>query len=277
MQGVTPRVLQCNRFVLKNSEEHSRIVKDFELDLYLGEERQITVNGVCHKVPAGAVVYRKPEEFVSSRGDYDCYILTLDFEGTVKPPQWEYRRHRHGAAQRRESNPLFSSFPTVFIPKRINDIKELFKKIASVSYPAAINEPLARAYTEELLYLLLSELKSYESDALVGEGGSYSQKICAFINKNYKSNITIDEIARLVSLNKNYMVRAFKEDMGKTPISYLIETRLFYSTNLLVSTALSISDVAYECGFNSTAYFTKVFKKHYKTTPLDFRKKYQKN
>ena len=110
----------------------------------------------------------------------------------------------------------------------------------------------------------------------LGEGAGYTQRLCDYINKNYKRNITIDELSRVVSLNKNYMIRIFKERMGKTPIEYLIETRLFYSSNLLTSSKLSVGDIALECGFNSSAYFTKVFKEHYNITPLEFRKKYQK-
>ena len=275
MQFPRPRVLQCNRFILKTSVEHSRLVKDFEFDLYLGEERHITVDDKHYTAPAGAVVYRRPGEYSVSRGNYDCYVLTLDFEGITDIEQQSFRRTRPGPPQSKESNPQFADFPTVFMPKRINDIREAFKKIASCSYPSITNDELATLYTEELLYLLLADFKSHLAEEMLEVDGDYIQRICAFINQNYKRNITVDEIARQVSLNKNYMIRIFKKALGKTPIEYLIGARLFYSTNLLISTSLPISEVAYECGFNSSAYFTKTFKERYSITPLEFRKKHQ--
>ena len=275
MQASRPRVLQCNRFILKTGVEHRRVVKDYELDLYLGEEREITIDGRHYTVPAGAIVYRRPGELVVSRGNYDCYVLTLDFDGSVDSEQRDYRRNRTGVAQSADANPDFSRFPSVFIPKRISDVRHIFKKISENSYPSIINEHLSTIYTEELLYLLLADLKAYEAEEVLGGEVDYTERICTFISRNYKRNITIDEISREVSLNKNYMIRMFRERMGKTPINYLIETRLFYSSNMLSSTTLSVGDIALECGFNSTAYFTKAFKSHYRMTPLEFRKKYR--
>ncbi len=274
MQFPRPKVMQCNRFILKTSVEHSRLVKDFEFDLYLGEERHITVDDKHYTAPAGSVVYRRPGEYSVSRGNYDCYVLTLDFEGIADIEHQNYRRTRPGAPQSKESNPAFADFPSVFMPKRINDIRDAYKKIASCSYPSVVNEELATLYTEELLHLLLADFKAYESEKIDKEL-DHTEKICAYINKNYKRRINADELSHEVSLNKNYMIRIFKARMGKTPIEYLIETRLFYSSNLLTSSKLSVGEIALECGFNSSAYFTKVFKEHYRMTPLEFRKKYR--
>lgn len=275
MEKTQPTVLQCARYVLENSKEHKRSVKDYELDLYLGEERRIAINGKSYTAPAGAVVYRRPGEFVVSTGNYDCFVLSLDFEGGVDIEQKDYRRNRDGKAQSPDLNPAFDEFPTVFFPRRINEVKELFKRIASHSYPAIINKELATLYTEQLLYLLLADFKAYQAEKLDSELDN-AERLCAYINKNYKRAITTSDMSREVSLNKNYMIRMFKERMGRTPVSYLIETRLFYSSNMLISSMLSIGEIAEACGFNSTSYFTKTFKEHYKTTPLEFRKKYQK-
>ena len=275
MQFSKPKVMLCHRFILNTNDEHRRIVKDYDFDLYLGEERSVTIDGKHYTAPAGSVVYRRPGELVVSRGNYDCYVLTLDFSGLSEIDQQNYRRSRPGEPQSRDLNPMFDDFPSVFMPKHINDIRDAFKKIASCSYPNIVNEELATLYTEELLYLLLADFKAHEGEKLNKEL-DHTEKICAYINKNYKRSITADELSREVSLNKNYMIRMFKERMGKTPIGYLIETRLFYSSNLLTSSKLSVGDIALECGFNSSAYFTKVFKEHYNITPLEFRKKYQK-
>ena len=273
MLNFKPRVLQCNRFILKTSVEHRRVVKDFEIDLYLGSERNITVDGRHYTAPAGAIVYRRPGELVVSRGDYDCYVLTLDLSGEVMLEQQNYSRNRGGAAQDASLGAAFADFPTVFMPKRLNDIRDILKRIASFSYPNIINEQLATLYTEELLYLLLAEYKEHTAESLSRIRGGYIEKICSYINKHYKRNITIDELSLEISLNKNYMIRLFKERMGKTPINYLIETRLFYSSNMLLQTTLSVGEIAAECGFNSTTYFTKVFKEHYRETPMEFRRK----
>ena len=104
----------------------------------------------------------------------------------------------------------------------------------------------------------------------------YTKKLLLFFDEHYYEDITLQSAADYLGLNRNYMIRIFKQSVGKTPIEYLNNLRLKKSRALLYED-LSITDVALSVGFKETSYFISCFKKKYGTTPLAYRKTYQKN
>lgn len=71
-------------------------------------------------------------------------------------------------------------------------------------------------------------------------------------------------------MNTNYFCKFFKSLTGTSPIDYLTIYRLECAKKKLKETELSITEVAYDCGFNDSSYFTKVFKKYNNITPTKF-------
>jgi len=63
----------------------------------------------------------------------------------------------------------------------------------------------------------------------------------------------------------------FRDTFQQTPIDYLNYYRIEQACLLLAETLLPITEVAYRCGFNDSAYFVKVFKKYKKLTPKKYR------
>lgn len=98
-------------------------------------------------------------------------------------------------------------------------------------------------------------------------------KAMKFIDKNFISPLTLEDIAKHVSLSPIYFHNSFKAATGKTPHEYLNEKRIKKAANLLVSTDLSLAQIAYECGFSSQSYFSYSFKKYMKLTPREYMHK----
>ena len=89
-----PNVLQCLTYSAKSYKKNSRLVKDYEIDLYIDGQRDMYIDGKYYKITSGSTVFRKPNQYVESYGDYNCYTLTLDFSKTLSIPQNEYDRNR---------------------------------------------------------------------------------------------------------------------------------------------------------------------------------------
>lgn len=104
------------------------------------------------------------------------------------------------------------------------------------------------------------------------KGDAAAQAIMAYIHNHYTENISIDQIADAVSFSPSECCRIFKRVTKSTIFSYLRFYRITKSTELLSQTQMSVSDIAYECGFSSTSYFIENFRKHTGMTPLQFRK-----
>ena len=92
-----------------------------------------------------------------------------------------------------------------------------------------------------------------------------------YIDVNYASELNLDALATATYMNKYYLSHMFKKTYGISPISYLIEKRISVSKFLLETTNYSIGQIAQIVGFNSSSYFSQIFKKRTGITPSEYR------
>lgn len=97
------------------------------------------------------------------------------------------------------------------------------------------------------------------------------QKAKQYIQDNYVNDISLQDIADHVHLNPNYLIKTFKNSEKMTPIDYLNHVRIAQAKLLLLSNNFSVSQVSMMTGFNNIPYFTKVFKKHVRMTPSEYK------
>lgn len=96
-----------------------------------------------------------------------------------------------------------------------------------------------------------------------------------YINNNYERDISLGDIAHFVFLSPSYFTRAFKEEVGMSPINYLLKTRIERAKELLKETQMKVSDIALGVGFANQQRFNEIFKKYTGITPLHYRKQGQ--
>ena len=92
------------------------------------------------------------------------------------------------------------------------------------------------------------------------------------VKNNFKEEITLEEIANLVSMTIPSFCRYFKKITNKTFIQFVNEYRLVHASKLLAEQPLSITEVCYECGFNNFSHFNKSFKAFTGENPSGYRK-----
>lgn len=122
-------------------------------------------------------------------------------------------------------------------------------------------------------------LKSYEKLAsLMAETkfnqnySEYTKKAIGYIQKNYKNNISLNEVAEYIGLNSSYLSRVFKEDCGMGFVEYLNNIRVGYAKQIIETGSVKLKDIVKEVGFNNYTYFFKVFKDILNMTPLEYEK-----
>lgn len=96
-----------------------------------------------------------------------------------------------------------------------------------------------------------------------------------YIRDHYAQEISLQEIAEHVHHNSNYLIRLFKKVEHTTPMDYLNLVRIQQAQMLLASDKFTISQVALMAGFNSTSYFSKIFKKATGATPSEYKAQIQ--
>jgi AraC-like DNA-binding protein len=95
-----------------------------------------------------------------------------------------------------------------------------------------------------------------------------------YIHKNYTNNILLGDVAMAANISKSECCRSFKRILKMTPFEYLIEYRVSKAAELLLKNEDSISNIAFDVGFNGISYFGRVFKKYRNCTPSGYRNKY---
>lgn len=85
-------------------------------------------------------------------------------------------------------------------------------------------------------------------------------KVKKYIFKNFNSQIKIQELADLVHLHPGYLGKVFKDEVGDSINEFINKIRINKACDLL-ATGETVSETAYQCGFNDPFYFSKVFKK----------------
>lgn len=99
------------------------------------------------------------------------------------------------------------------------------------------------------------------------------QIMMQYIHENYSARITLEDIAKTVSLSKSSALNIFNKFLHTSPINYTVNYRLKRAAKLLVTTENSVCTIAEDTGFDNVGYFCRQFKKTFHITPTEYRKK----
>lgn len=98
------------------------------------------------------------------------------------------------------------------------------------------------------------------------------QSIYLYVMNNYQRNITLEEIARFVGMERASFCVFFKRMTNKSFFTFLTEYRIDSSCQMLLKTSKSISEICIASGFRDVPYYNRVFKKIKNRTPGEYRK-----
>lgn len=101
------------------------------------------------------------------------------------------------------------------------------------------------------------------------------QLMMQYIHQKFAYNISLRDIADQAKVSKSTALNLFQKYLGISPVTYLINYRLQEAAKLLASTEKKVTVISKDTGFDSVDYFCKAFKKYYKLTPTEYRKKAQ--
>ena len=244
---------------------------DIEIIRVLSGRLDVSLNNSEHAAAAGDIIFVNSETLHSAIPHecvYECAVFSLPFFLSSKEKSCASLCKRlctqdisinHTAAM--TDSDVYRSLDLIFeymlhrpVGYRLLVISEIYRFFALVLKN--------RLYTERLLDLSPADEKS--SAAL--------KSVLSFIRENYDKPLTLGEISNVAKMSDKYFCSFFKKMTNKTPIDYLISYRIECSARLLYMSDISVTDIAYSCGFNDLSYFIKTFKHLKGVTPREFRK-----
>lgn len=102
-------------------------------------------------------------------------------------------------------------------------------------------------------------------------GNSELLKVIDFLHDRYAYPISVAELAKVAHMSESYLYSCFKKQFGISPIAYLNHYRLTIASDLLKQTDLPITRIAEEVGFQDPLYFSRLFRKAFRTSPREYR------
>ncbi len=94
-----------------------------------------------------------------------------------------------------------------------------------------------------------------------------------YMRKNLAGSCSMEHLAKQANCSRARLFESFKAATGMTPNDYWQRMRVDIAQELLVNTNRSVTEIASECGFNTSQYFSSVFRKYSGESPRDFRRK----
>ena len=157
-----------------------------------------------------------------------------------------------------------------------NEVLKLIGQIIEIQKQEIPCE-LATSALIQMLWLLLYENAAILPAKKAGKEKASSQArlqlMMQYVYLQYQNPISLEEIAGAASISKSTALNLFKEYLHVTPVEFLIQHRLKEAAVLLAKTEKKICVIAEETGFHTVDYFCRLFKKYYKVTPMQYRKR----
>lgn len=163
----------------------------------------------------------------------------------------------------------------ISIPEKRRDYVEalvnkmLFENMGQdVLSPAFINTCLI----EMILFII--RCQRYEQNIIkeLDVDNQLIQEIATYIYNNYEKKLTLDEMSDKFHISRSYLSKKFRAVTGFGFKEYIINVRIKNACTLLLETDKSITDIAFECGFNDSNYFGDAFRNVKGMSPNKYRK-----
>ena len=92
------------------------------------------------------------------------------------------------------------------------------------------------------------------------------------MHANCQQSLSVSDFARMCDLSECHFIHLFREYTGEAPYAYLTRLRLEKAKDLMVSTTLTISEIAAAVGYPNPLYFSRLFKRYYGITPWEIER-----
>ncbi|WP_263706644.1 AraC family transcriptional regulator [Shouchella tritolerans] len=154
-------------------------------------------------------------------------------------------------------------------------VQQLLRKmVEEMMEPDAYSQASIKLYVGMLMIELAKKANTLDGRPKPSLHNQWIRQTFAYIDEQYK-HASLYELAERLNQPHYLLSKVIKKQTGKTFKALLQERRLDIAKELLVQSDVPVSVIAQEIGYDNFSYFYQIFKKHFHTTPLVYRKKHR--
>ncbi|MCB0627222.1 MAG: helix-turn-helix transcriptional regulator [Saprospiraceae bacterium] len=240
---------------------------DYVVYVLSGKKTYKTVNGEWTLTPGQTLYLKKGAEIIHQFFDDQYCMLGFFLSDELIKETWEEVKGKVKLSY--SSDPLeFTATPV----QPSNFLEGYFHSM--LSYFRGINRPpdpiMALKLKELLLHLMSCDplLATYFNRIADSSRPSLHQ----IMEQNFCFNLKLEDFAELCHCSLSTFKRDFQEHFDESPGKWLLQRRVRHAANLIANTDLSVTQVAFESGFEDLSHFSRSFKKVMGTNPTDYKK-----
>ncbi|MFC0184179.1 AraC family transcriptional regulator [Pseudarcicella hirudinis] len=235
---------------------------------FIGEHMQdFKAGDLCFIGPNVPHLYRNTEDYYKQNADLKAKSIVIHFnEDFLGKDFFNIPEMQHVKVLFEKSLKVLDIFgeTNAFIAARL---KEMFHENA----------------TKRLLSLLeiLDFLGKSNEYQLLTSGDSFGtnikdaervNRVFEYVMKNFRNEIRLDEAADLVAMSETSFSRYFKSRTNKSFSDFVSQIRIAHACKLLIDCKMTVSEIAFESGFNNLSNFNRQFKEQMNITPSSYQK-----
>lgn len=157
-------------------------------------------------------------------------------------------------------------------PRQLSNIKKLATSIkADFEHPTAVSELRYEEVLIKLSLIALEHLATRPVHIDYNVARERVEKALRWYDENIRQAPSLQDVARNVHVSGTHLRRHFYERLGRSPKSVFSKLRMQKATKLLMSSALTLEQLAAECGFETASDFCRAFKRHFGVAPGAWR------
>ena len=148
------------------------------------------------------------------------------------------------------------------------ELATLINKLIGIGTSTALHKDVLADLTLKELLIRIMQLQNRYAivDGAHSIMGGRMEQVARYVRENITENLTVELLSKAAHMSKPHFFRAFKNEMGISPMEYVIRERINCAKQFLASQS-SIKEACFGSGFNNLNYFVRIFKKHEGITP----------
>ena len=179
----------------------------------------------------------------------------------------EFQKHYPQVQLKRQH--FITQAGNLYCAASINSLADLTIHFIQRFYNAAVAQHIQRHFSHEVRRAY--ETVSYFEDHNTNHADEEILQAQLWLQHNLGKELTIKTVAERFGMSARNFNRRFQQAIAQTPLQYLQELRLNTAQDLLQSSNLSISEIAYKVGYSDVSYFSKLFRRALSITPKEYR------